>query len=484
MDYGITSNGFVSKPLSVILEEERALFRAAFGNDIDISDASIAGAYIGNQAAKFAQLWELLDGLWSIGDIDSAAGVYLDRLAAFVNVQREAAISTQVTTCMWGVEGTLVYAMTIAKLKTTGELFRLRDNVTIGRNNLLGVWIKVASVEVGAVYSFNIKGVTIQYTAKEGDDEDGIQYSLALELAHALPGLFSQADFGSNGLRINIADGVTPFTFVMNDTKLEIILLGACGVYTAQNAGTVYAPIGTLTEMVSNVDGLDSLYNYATGITGRVVESDTELRANIAERQKQASSNEIAIQNEIQKITGVQYAKVYSNRSMQEYNGRPPKSYESVVVGGDDKIIAETIFNNGPAGVEAFGNTVVQVKDSEGFSWGIGFSRPAPQYIWVKIALSLHSEEQFPVNGNDLIKDNIIAWAAKNMDVGIDLIYQRLSIPIYSVQGIGNAIIKVAKTTDLAPPNENEYHEANIAIGEVEIAVFDRGRIEVEEIVE
>jgi hypothetical protein len=44
------------------------------------------------------------------------------------------------------------------------------------------------------------------------------------------------------------------------------------------------------------------------------------------------------------------------------------------------------------------------------------------------------------------------------------------------------AVIKVARTTDpFTPPASEEYQEANIGIGEVEIAVFDRSRIFIEE---
>jgi len=348
MEYGLTENGFILKPLSVIIEEERAAAKETFGEDIDLSDDSVMGKYIGNRAAKVAQLWELMAGIVAIGDVDQASGVYLDRLTQFVNVFREAAISTDVTACLWGDEGTKIYAGSLVKLNTTGELFVLRSNVEIGRDSLLGFWLKTAAVETGAVYSFHIDGVTVEYTAQEDDDEEAIQEGFAEALEAALPGLFIVENLGNDGLKIHASDGVTPFSADVNDAKLEIALLGAYGVYTAQNAGPVYAPAGTLTEIVSNVDGLDSVFNYATGVTGRVVESDTELRAYLGNRQRQSAASEAAIQNEIEKITGVQYARIYSNRSMQIVNGRPPKSYESVIVGGDDKTIAETIFNKGP----------------------------------------------------------------------------------------------------------------------------------------
>jgi uncharacterized phage protein gp47/JayE len=484
MEYGITKNGFISKPLSVLLEEERTAYKAAFGNDIDISDDSVAGKYIGNQVAKFTQLWELLDGLWSIGDVDSAKGIYLDRLAALVNVERVAAIKTQVTECIWGEEEKTIQTRSLAKLSTTGDLFYLRDTVTINRESLLGFWIKVSSVEPGEIYSFQIKGLTISYTAVEEDNEESIQQALKELIEMELPGLFTVEDLGGDGLKVHITDGVSPFAFDTNDEKIEIVMLGAYAVYLAVTPGNIFAPIGTLTQCVSNIS-VDSIYNYATGLTGRAMESDTELRFNMRYRARQALANEIAIQGKIaMEVPGVEYAKVYSNRTMQVHNGRPPKSYETVVIGGDERVIAQKIFDSGPAGVEPFGNTTVTIYDSEGSPWEIGFSRPVNQYIWLKIDFSKNHEEQFPINGKDLIKDNIVIWSKNNLGVGVDLIYQRLGIPVYNVSGIAKADIKVARTQNLNPPVEEEYRSENIEIGEIEIAVFDRGRISVEEIIE
>ena len=481
MEYGLTSNGFITKPMAVLLEEERTAYRQAFGDDIDISDDSVAGKYIANQVAKFTELWELLDGLWSVGDVDSAKGIYLDRLAALVNVQRVPAIQTQVAVCIWGDEGESIRARIQARLSSTRDLFYLRDAVIISRNNLLGFWIRVSAVTPGEMYTFQIMGVTISYTAIEGDDEESIQQAFSNAINNNLPGLFTVEDSGGDGLRIRVTDGITPFAFNMADDKLEVVLLGAFSVFLAQAPGSIFAPIGTLTELVSNIS-VDSIINYATGLTGRGMESDTELRINLETRQKQASSNEIAIQSKLQEVSGVSFARVYSNRTMSVVNGRPPKSYESVVIGGDDMVIAQTIFNNGPAGIEPFGNTIVEITDSEGFPWDIGFSRPNNKYIWIKIGIEKNLEEEYPINGNDLIRDNIVKWANANIGVGVDLIFQRLLKPVYQVPGVGYADIRVAQTVNLDPPTASEYLSANIVIGEVDIAVFDRSRILVEEI--
>lgn len=475
--YGLTDSGFVIKPLSVILEEEKQSFREAFGDDIDLSDESVAGAYVGNIAAKLSALWEQLEGLWNAGDVDSAGGVFLDRLATFVNVDREAAKSTQVTACVWGSEGTDIPKGTLAKLSTTEDVFMCSEAAKISKDELLGFEVKVSEA---ADFSLTVGSVSVSVSYQDGDTTETLRGKLSDAVTKQLSDTLSVEIVGDDSLRILATDGVTSFSADVSGA-LEIVSLGSPAVFAAKEAGRIYAPSGTLTEMVSNVSGVDSITNYATGTTGRDAESDTELRTSLATRQKQATCTETAIENAISKLDGVTYTRVYSNRDIIYDGDRPPKSYEAVVLGGDAQKIAETIFANGPAGVQAYGNTVQTVKDSQGFDWEIGFSRPVTRNIWIKVGLKLYGEEEFPSGGTTAVIDNIVDWGEENLGVAVDLIFQRLNIPVYAVPGIASADIKVAATSDPdTPPDDDDYKSANIAIGEVEIAVIDASRISVE----
>jgi uncharacterized phage protein gp47/JayE len=302
-------------------------------------------------------------------------------------------------------------------------------------------------------------------------------------LDEILPGVYAAVDAGDDGMVIHSKAGIIPFVLITDDDKIEILSLGALGIYLANVPGPVTVPAGSLNEIVTNVNGLENIINYATGITGRNTESDTELRIEMAARQRQASGNEIAIENAIKQLPGVLYARVYSNRSKSEADGLPPNSFGPVVVGGLDQEIAETIFNVGPGGIQSYGSTEIIVNDSEGRPWPIGFTRPANRYIWVKIAYEKNQEEAFPVHGVEMVKDNIAIWGVTNIDVGVDFIFQRLNRPIYEVPGIGYADIKVASTTDLTPPDDEDYTAANIIVDKREIAVIDRSRIDVRELV-
>jgi uncharacterized phage protein gp47/JayE len=291
-------------------------------------------------------------------------------------------------------------------------------------------------------------------------------------------------NLGKDGLKVHSNTGVKAFSIANADGYIGFPLLGAYSEYLCAVTGEITVAIGELNDIVSKVNGLDSCINYASGITGRVVESDTELRLHLSYRAKQATANDVAIENNIRNVNGVQYVRVYSNRDIVVVSGRPPKSFESVVVGGDDQEIAQTILDSGPAGIEAFGNVVKTVLDDNGTEQSIGFSRPINKYIWIKIVCSQNTEELLSANWTTEIVDNIVEWAKTNLDVAVDLIYQKLFRPIYDVKGIGLANITVAVTDDLDAPPPEAYISENISIGEVEIAVIDPTRIEVTEAVE
>lgn len=154
--------------------------------------------------------------------------------------------------------------------------------------------------------------------------------------------------------------------------------------------------------------------------------------------------------------------------------GRPPHSFECVVVGGDDQDIVDKIWLVKPAGIEAWGNTPGIVVDSEGNNQPISFSRPVPKYAWIYVDLTLNDEEIFPADGEDQVAENILE-KGNTFEIGDDLIIQKFFGPIYQVPGIGNADISVALTDD--PGDPPSYVFTNLPIGEVEVAVFDLARI-------
>ena len=483
MQYGLTEKGFVKPTFDVLLEEEKELFWRSFGRDIDLSPDGPEGEYVVNRALKEYQIWEMVEGLWLVGDPASASGPYLDRLASFVNVKRIEEQPTRVYAALWGKEGTSILAGHLAKTDNAVQ-FYLDSGVTLNRDRLLGFYFKLVSVGAGE-YLFSIDGRQVSYTATLDDSETDIQEGLFQALDATFPGVYTYVNRDDGGLLIHSKGGQVPFAFYCGDDKIKILSLGAFNTYLAKIPGPTFVPIGYLNTIETTVKGLEYIINYATGIMGRYAESDTELRIEMQTRQKRASGNEVAIKNAIKEdVPGVKYVEVYSNRSMAVVEGMPAKSFEAVVVGGDDNLIASTIFDKGPGGIEAHGTTKLTVHDSEGNPWPIGFTRPMNLYVWLMIGYERNTKEDFPNNGQQLLIEKIEMWGAEKLGVGVDLIFQRLDHPIYEVPGIKFAFRGIALTTDPNPehpPLDEDYIETNITVGKRQIAVIDRSRIIVRE---
>lgn len=149
-------------------------------------------------------------------------------------------------------------------------------------------------------------------------------------------------------------------------------------------------------------------------------------------------------------------------------NGRPPKSFEAVVQGQTDEIIAETIWLSKPAGIQTFGTTSEPITDSQGGTQIIFFSRPTEIFIWVNATLTLYSEEEFPSNGLEQVQAVIYQYI-NNLGIGVDVLLQRVQAAIFAIPGIDSSVMTLAGTATTS--ESPSYAAANVPIGENQIAV-------------
>ena len=88
MSYGVTANGFVRKPLSVILDDIEQGMVGVFGADVIQTAESPLGQLNGLEADLVAELWELAEAVYQSYDPNEATGVRLDDLAAIRLLER------------------------------------------------------------------------------------------------------------------------------------------------------------------------------------------------------------------------------------------------------------------------------------------------------------------------------------------------------------------------------------------------------------
>lgn len=149
--YGITSTGFVAKPLADIKSDLEASFRTTFGNGIDLTPNSVFSELIGIFADRLADAWQLGQAIYSNAYTDGAQGVALDQLCALTGIARKPATRTRVNVTITGTPGTILPPTATASVIGTGAKFKLEagnPNAIGGGGTLATVF---AAVDTGPI---------------------------------------------------------------------------------------------------------------------------------------------------------------------------------------------------------------------------------------------------------------------------------------------------------------------------------------------
>tara|TARA_R110000822_G_scaffold84867_3_gene199022 strand:- start:5841 stop:7016 length:1176 start_codon:yes stop_codon:yes gene_type:complete len=235
--------------------------------------------------------------------------------------------------------------------------------------------------------------------------------------------------------------------------------------------GPVAAAIGTITNIDTPITGWDSVTNLASAVEGTDEETDIQLRSRRAKSVGRTSQNLISsLAGELLSITGVtQLIILVNDTDSTDANGLDPHSFELAIIGGADQDIAEAIFLKKPVGIGTNGNTTIAVLDSQSISHNMKFERPPQITIYVDVTIDATTD--YPVDGDDQIKQNIIDYANgvfqadRGFGLGQDVIYGELYTPINSVTGHTITDLRIATT---ATPTGT----SNIAIALDEVSDF------------
>lgn len=245
----------------------------------------------------------------------------------------------------------------------------------------------------------------------------------------------------------------------------------------AQKTGPISAVTGSLTVIETPTNGIESINNLEDATLGRNLEADSELKLRRLELlQRSGVATVEGIRNKLLTITDVVQSIVIENPQLTtDADGRPGKSFEAIVLGGDEQELAQAIFDSKPAGIESFGDISKTVLDSQGISHTVKLSRPTEKNIYVIVNITPNSDpaegEIYPIDGDDLIETAILEFVS-NFKIGQDVIVSQLFTPINTITGIHGIEVFVG----LSPsPSQSD----NIAISPTEIASFDSARITV-----
>lgn len=468
----VTPEGLKRKTLQEIrLEIEQAL-KQAFGPSFETSVDSPNGLLINQLALAFSSHWELAQEVFVSRDPAQATGVALDWAAALSNVTRKFATACKVEAMLYTDQSSASIPAGAVAMRPRGNLeFTLNEPVAISRTGCDELLIMDDGSKKNTEYVFHFTFGDV--TLNNNTLQDNLSRLNTLILAAG-----GRAISTNRGLRVYMADNssVGILDALPNDFD---IWAGSEGNFTAVSTGYQTCEAGELTDIPNAVSGWVALYNYQAGVPGTDVESDYALRLRraIAAKSIRARGTDPAIASHIvEEVPGVITTVVKSNRSMvtDESTGRPPKSFESLVVGGEDQAVARCIYENQPSGIQSYGNVSVTIVDDNNDEQVISFSRPVAKYLWLKITYTPYTEEVTSTDAE--IKAALLKWAEGEYTMGKDVIPDRVKSGLYDgTTGIGPATVQVAVTaTATGAPS---YGSSVISIQAAEYATLAESRI-------
>lgn len=238
---------------------------------------------------------------------------------------------------------------------------------------------------------------------------------------------------------------------------------------------------GDISIVVNPLSGINSVTNPESLQNGQDEETDEELKERYYESLGKLGARRIeSIEaNVLDEVDGVRACKVIENDTMEEdAEGRPPKSFETVVLGGLDEPIARKILELKPGGIQPYGSTVVEIMDDRGLTHQIGFTRATTVPIYIKIYRKV--SHQFPIQGDEMLMAKAIEYVGgthlnrtyDGVGMSEDVILARLESRLFAVDGLVDVRVELSK-------DGVNYTNSNIEIGFPEVAETDSSKIEV-----
>lgn len=470
----VGETGLQRKTLQEVrLEIEQAL-KNVFGVSFETSVDSPNGLLISQLSLSISNIWELAQEVYISRDPAQASGVTLDWIAALSGLSRKEATACRVGAMLYTEEASADIPAGSLAMRQRGSLdFALDEAVSIDREACqeLMIYDNGSAKSTAYVFHFTFGDVTLNNSTSSANLN-------VLQTAIIAAGGSAVMPTGTvdGGLKVTVDGSTVGITGAMPEDF--IIRAGMPGDFTATSTGVQTCEVGELDSIPVAVTGWDAVYNYSAGIPGTERETDTELRARraAAVRSIQARGTDPAIAAHlIEDVTGVTTAVVFSNRTMStDADGRPPKSFEALVVGGSDQDVARCIWENQPAGIQSYGNTSVQIVDGAGDGQTVSFSRPQAKYLWVKVTYKLYDEEQAPTDAE--LKAAIVTWSEREYQMGTDVIPSRVLQGLYTgTTGVGQASVQVALTDE--PTDTPSYSSNTLSVSPIEYAALVAARV-------
>lgn len=442
---GLSVAGLEIKTIDDVLNDSRTRAADLFadlvpaGDVVDVSDNSALGRMIGVMAPSEASLWEALQQIYNSFNPNTAIGVSLDNIVALSGINRFVAKPTRAQVLLEGdINAVVSSPLGKAYSSTTQRVFSILTPVLLSPQNASGVGLVVLSVLDSTDYTFSYSTDGVNYidatvNSGVGATQSSILALLKTEIDTLFSGLFTTY-YQDGRLFVSRTDPFQIATFAVS-VNLRIEKVIKLGIAEDDEVGPFPQPTMSIDTISVPISGWDSVINPVAATTGRLQETDPELRERFRNSKFVQSTNILeALFDALRNVEGVTDVIVYENDTeLTSLEGVPPKAFMPIVLGGLPTDIGNAIWTNKPTGILSYGDTTVQIVDSIGFAHNVSYKRPTEIPIYISVDIT--SLGDLAGDATAQIRQNLIDFGEANNFISDDVIYSRLYTPINSVPG-------------------------------------------------
>lgn len=331
------------------------------------------------------------------------------------------------------------------KIQRAKELFG--ETIDTSDQTPLGKFIRINAYDQALVEE---EAEKIYYSrfpnSATGHSLDRLMVFGAITRNPAEPAIYSVQISGEAGYTIPAGTLVGTDTDLTFYTLTEAVI-GESGSCTVNVCCIEPGTVGNVNaSAINKVVAIDASISDVVGVErledGKDEESDADLRARFtASIAGSGSCNANAIRAALLRIPTVKFADVVENDSSEaDSEGRPPQSFESYVLGGEDyeQEIGEAIFDKRPIGIKTVGSKAVTIIDSSGNERTVYYS-PAPNVV-IAVRINVQTNSEFPDDGIERIQNNV-ADHINALGIGNSLALTSLYGEIHKVAGVVKVLL-------------------------------------------
>lgn len=460
MTFGVTDSGFNLKRYSDVRDSlvTRAAGKSTLAT-LESDPETVFGDIIDIMSAEIADMWELGLASSNLTNPETVEGIPQDNNYSMVGIPRLAAGPSSVYERYIGANATAIPLTAVVGIANSSTRFSPIVN------DLLDVSAPLSHIEITVndgtadTRSVSIDGNTVSTVSAASDAE-----TIAGEIADEI-----NNDSNVNVIVTAVADAAVvtvtadtgSYNFEYTNLSPSLLTDGNVGktiFCTATATGPLAANIGEVDQIITAVTGLDSVTNTTVATLGRNAETDTEYRDRRRESLAIIGSGTIdSIVDNVRAIEGVSRVTGVENTSeVTDGEGRPAKTFEIIVTGGEDQEIAEVIWKTKPAGIGTHGNinggNGIPVKDISDNDQLVEFSRPVERALSVLVKYEIYAEESQPALIQTAITDAVIDYT-DSLDPGKDVIPQRYETAVMmNVGGLQAVEAYITASANTTPP--------------------------------